>query len=1032
MSSEAAAAAALAPAPAEPAETKVGVRSRTSIEVWHVRHGERCDEVRGAERQAWKRSTRYKRGGWFDPFLTRYGHVQASRAGLYLNSLDFQQQQQQPESFGIVYTSPLVRAVQTAVCVSKGLGNLPLQVVPGLCSCTAAMRQIGYRSAQATLMTDDDIIKMFPGVNLVPRDPLAPTSFGGAADWLASRAREKQVSDGDVERCSRVLAVGHREGTKALAGGKVPTPHCCIGVFRVETSGVACTYKLRELLSRTGQSLRRSGEGSLYARPSTAAVGEESCARRSGNEGAVEALAAKVIELTLAEAGPESSPAESRRSQQVARIRRENNSGANSTRVGPQGATMIRSTAGGSARDEVLLDSQVRISSSTTVGLVRRLRVASSSSLSCSTAPTNKQPAVRVSTSGVQEASREPTEPDLAARRSPRRAEADRTSGTASEYERDKTEQPPPPQADEVGSRNAVDAVKKKPERVVRGACGVGSRVVARHPPRRSSVGASSTCAGILGVPVDTLRGASGILSFLSPADLCAAQTTCKPVAIAAVSESLWVELYSRLPEDLRDRSEQGKPLAGHAETAPGAATTRVHAKVLFGRALSAASSAHAARVAQKVEALQRRFPLILNLRRCVDATRAMVKVRVNGEPVRVIQTTRARADAWVSRSNLLHEPSVNRNDGVRRFSLSNSLKVEVPADFETVEALRSLRVALSWPDKDKNASLIPPMTILRIDARPFLSEARPLGNSAGNALALYDVSGKSCHGHADRIFSPPPPPVLRGCVLLGVLPAHRQNVRGNSTADAGGVGFLSVHFPHDLLLNVATRRPSRGVQGPPDDSGSPENGLAGLTAAFGLRTAGVPLWETASTHVDGFLRSPRNGVVGRRHPPKSGKPAAGVVCIDLLREARNQSTPLAGGLVATATSLSERTLSAPPGLPYSTPGGLTGVVADVLLADFTLCDPDCATLWAFTSPIVFETCLPGRAADEERRCGVVTEPGVGRVVVHLALVETPGDDRDATGQVWIVRSARAELELDFVDACFGTKYGRALRNDGA
>ncbi|CAM9811702.1 unnamed protein product [Ectocarpus sp. 4 AP-2014] len=311
MSSEATVAAAAASKP----DQTVGVgsvQSERTNEVWHVRHGERCDEVRGEEQQAWERSPRCKAGGWFDPFLTRDGHVQACRAGEHLKGLPFNRQQKQPGSFDVVYTSPLVRAVQTAVCISQSLGNLPLQVVPGLCSCTAALSQIGYSSAEATLMTDKDIIEAFPGVNVVPTDPLAPTSFEGATEWLTAKACEKKAagSDGDGECFSRVLAVGHREGTKEMARKNVPTPYCCIGIFKVKAAEENLyPYELHDLLTNTGESLKSSG-GSAYARPKVATSEEENRPRNEDEDGdgEVEALAARIAALSDNMKGPKICP----------------------------------------------------------------------------------------------------------------------------------------------------------------------------------------------------------------------------------------------------------------------------------------------------------------------------------------------------------------------------------------------------------------------------------------------------------------------------------------------------------------------------------------------------------------------------------------------------------------------------------------------------------------------------------------------------------------------------------------------------
>lgn len=219
-----------------------------------MRHGERADEVPGRDKACWRMTTIYREGRYYDPPLTRFGHVQASSAGRYLSSLPFNKGTDREESgFDRVYTSPLLRAVQTAYCISRELGGLPIQVVPGLCAYTAAMVRIGF--VNATLMEDGDIRDAFPDANIMARDPHAPTSFDGACSWLANQPRK------------RVLAVGHREGTKGLAGRKVPTPHCCIGVFR-PSSRMPSSFVLDRLLSHKGHPLERkagafSGEDKL-------------------------------------------------------------------------------------------------------------------------------------------------------------------------------------------------------------------------------------------------------------------------------------------------------------------------------------------------------------------------------------------------------------------------------------------------------------------------------------------------------------------------------------------------------------------------------------------------------------------------------------------------------------------------------------------------------------------------------------------------------------------------------------------------
>lgn len=206
-----------------------------------MRHGERADEVSGEERLSWKRTAAYLDGRYYDPPLTRTGHLQACEAGRYLSSMPFNAGHDRAvSSFERIYTSPLLRAVQTAFCISHEMGGIPLQVVPGLCACTAALVRIGI--ANVTLMEDEDIRDAFPDIKLLPRDPLAPKTFEGACSWIASQPRK------------RALAVGHREGTKGLAGRKVPTPHCCIGIFRAE--GVERTgprlFALQDLTTNVG------------------------------------------------------------------------------------------------------------------------------------------------------------------------------------------------------------------------------------------------------------------------------------------------------------------------------------------------------------------------------------------------------------------------------------------------------------------------------------------------------------------------------------------------------------------------------------------------------------------------------------------------------------------------------------------------------------------------------------------------------------------------------------------------------------
>ncbi len=578
------------------------------------------------------------------------------------------------------------------------------------------------------------------------------------------------------------------------------------------------------------------------------------------------------------------------------------------------------------------------------------------------------------------------------------------------------------------------------------------------------------------------------------------AQATCTLMATAASNENLWRELYSRLPRVVRSLDESGLSLAGAVGAGSGAESAQLlHPKTLFARVASAAASSRAVVTAERCGDVRRRLGAIHHLKSSVGSLKADLAVRLNGQPARAVQTKGPRAEAWVSRPSLLAEPSVGRKDGVRAFALSSSVKVEAPAaaGLETAGSLRSLWVALSWSNRGyKNAAaLLPRMTsVARIeDDRPFLSRARRIGASADDgAVVLYerrigDGGGGGAADHiggriSNRDRTTAVFPVTCGCTLVGVLPpSHRRDGTtrdssySSSCDDDGGLAFITVHLPHDLVLDVATRedtgdgsgaRVIRHVRG--GRGAGPRYDLEDLTVGMGLRTTGVPLWERASKGLRGRILEATAGDANSRRaqPPKDGEQhGSGVVCLDVLRA--GEST----GDHGAAVTLEERELSSGPGLPFSTPGGLSGVVADVLLADFTLCGPEGISMWAFTLPIVFEACVDAGAGGaaaaaaaaaevprrggggggddndddfddtidmahkevrEERRRGVVTEPGVGRVIVELSLVESPGEDGDGghherarvpsgtrcpAGHAWIVRSARVELELGFVNA---------------
>lgn len=485
------------------------------MEVWHVRHGERCDEIpRGsAERSAWRRSAVYREGRFYDPPLTEHGHVQASAAGLYLKSLSFNQDSERDRAgFDRVYTSPLMRAAQTAVCLARELGGLPLQVVPGLCSCTAALARIGFD--QATLMTDADILATFPGVDLLPRDPLAPTSFRGAVAWLAGRSPDR-----------RVLSVGHREGTKTLAGRSVPTPHCCIGIFRVDRARKR--YTMHDLLSHEGHSLG-SRDCSTYAKPRLPAAE------------ATSSVGSRMATLTLASntkpngrqkgkqngklnGKPTREPAHSRRANSGDGLlvrgerraeddlqRRASTGGAKSNGFSTRGAD------GRSWRDKW----SSRISrTSRGAGTSNGASGASGKALgSAKRVPlkTSVKAGVKQTGFAAERGGHRDGVPDIAA--GSRAAPSPRSKDNRARLT-------PENNGGGGGGMHGPPGGKLLVERAD-SCAGRGFRAAALS---RRSVGHGSALPGILRVPRDTLCGPAGVLSYLHPTDLCAVRcrSTC-------------------------------------------------------------------------------------------------------------------------------------------------------------------------------------------------------------------------------------------------------------------------------------------------------------------------------------------------------------------------------------------------------------------------------------------------------------------------------------------------------------------------
>ena len=505
-------------------------------------------------------------------------------------------------------------------------------------------------------------------------------------------------------------------------------------------------------------------------------------------------------------------------------------------------------------------------------------------------------------------------------------------------------------------------------------------------------------------------------------------------MATAATDNALWSEIIRRLPQHLRK---------GHAPSSIQYAEQQTKNEIAFKRIfvgiVSAALSARADHIEKKHKALRSRLGTIRGWRGLVDTFRPTLTVSLSGTPVAIVDSRRPRSRAWTHRRNILSEPSVF--GGLRIFTISSSIKVEISESLVDISRLRSMDVACSFPE-----DWLPRAFIFHCDGL-LLSRARLVGKSADNAVTLYDVvqgSGERGSRTSETVLHPAP----RACVLFGVLEGG-HNVGRDET---GGVGFLTVNCPHELLFRSAThplpaRRPDGRIrsQSYGDDSAGARYGLENFTFALGLRTSGVPMWETTRKDVDGCLCGYWAGSQSERAQETGRKT---LVRFDLLRPGDKDPDHIFATLDA------ERRLCGGPGLPYCTSSGLSGVVENVLIADFIAIDTHGSTIWTFVSPVIFRNAsamvLEGICAEdglvdmthrevrEERRRGVVHEAGVGKVVVELALVElddeTSESQRSAgrqqrcpAGHSWAVRSALVELELGFVNAWFGTKHGHPL-----
>ena len=101
---------------------RAGASGMVRVRVWIVRHGQREDEVEGND---WGR-TGASKDVWFDPPLTQAGGQHAQQVARRFQRYMHQRQGSSSSPFHVIYSSPLLRALQTASAFAQVTSTLLL------------------------------------------------------------------------------------------------------------------------------------------------------------------------------------------------------------------------------------------------------------------------------------------------------------------------------------------------------------------------------------------------------------------------------------------------------------------------------------------------------------------------------------------------------------------------------------------------------------------------------------------------------------------------------------------------------------------------------------------------------------------------------------------------------------------------------------------------------------------------------------------------------------------------------------------
>lgn len=161
-----------------------------------------------------------------DPILTENGISIAADSGVTIKNL---LETSYPSCRVKLYSSKLIRSVQTAHQISLALGNIPIHLSSGVASVAAAVKKKINQGQEFQLMTHEETSRYCPDVKLIDVDDVIPKQKSKSA-----LRRILSLDEGDSSIIH--LVVAHRETLRSLAGCHLKTPYCVIGIFCTDSN----------------------------------------------------------------------------------------------------------------------------------------------------------------------------------------------------------------------------------------------------------------------------------------------------------------------------------------------------------------------------------------------------------------------------------------------------------------------------------------------------------------------------------------------------------------------------------------------------------------------------------------------------------------------------------------------------------------------------------------------------------------------------------------------------------------------------